>query len=733
MDTPSVVLAQLRTLKLSNGARVGDLPSNTVTPSTNVTSTLNVFISEHRHLAATAILKQQHPQRDEERLKRNAARETPSHVVSSDTVSRHNRQSELKSNRALQGTSSSSSNSGPGTGVVGGVSGGGIGHSGGVSSSSNNNNNNNNNNSAGKPNRLRPTPRSQQISEETHSKEGGATTTATATATTTTTTSASSVAQPSNAIEQLLRALPSTSIATVREPIPTPPSVAIVQPNVEPDAVRMTTVVAGDAANPKLLEPIDNLNAHRPIIRTAPPCDHRYIIVGDIHGCPAQLEELMAKVNYQQGKDCLILAGDLVNKGPDSIGAVRLAQKLGAIGVLGNHDYTLLNCIVRCRKQRQTVQEEQDPVMQLASSFPQGCEDYLRSLPHMLRIPKYNVLVVHAGLNVSYPIDSQDVYEIMHMRRLELLSNSGTGTSSSNNNNNSNSNVGGDDKRTRGKARWRAVVKGNRGDPWGEVWGGPELVVFGHDARAGLQQHRLAYGIDTGCVYGRELTCLVFGPADPAGTLVSVPGLPKYTNERQGLPPPAAPVYEHYADELAKLILRPTTRSVATPSGANGSRPVFLATPLNAAAASALPNNNNNTTGPAAEDGAASGLYAVERATLLSLIKTNELRAVKTLMSLPAYETAWLSLLDNRDEDYTGSFWIPLVQGILEGLLGHPTQSTPDYADDVLQLALEVCDELEAVRQVVTTQLQTLADREASGSFSLTKATAKFLRLVAVL
>ncbi|KAH9600644.1 hypothetical protein LSM04_008564 [Trypanosoma melophagium] len=332
----------------------------------------------------------------------------------------------------------------------------------------------------------------------------------------------------------------------------------------------------------------------------------------------------------------------------------------------------------------------------------------------------------------------------MHIRRLELMGNNSgahpSGTSTTNSTNSTNSTVG-DEKKSRAKARWRAVVKGNRGDPWGEVWTGPEVVVFGHDARAGLQRHRHAYGIDTGCVYGGELTCVIYGPADPAGRLVAVPGLPMYTNERQGLPPPAAPVYEQYADELAKLILRPTTRAV-TPSVANGSRPVFLAAPVDTNANA----NTNNTAGTAGnvstgtteEGGEATGrgLYAVERATLLSLIKSNELRAVKALMSLPIYETAWLALLDNRDGDYAASFWIPVVQGILEGLLTQSAStttaaSTPEYADDVLQLALEVCDELDAVRQVVATQLQTLAASEAAGTFPLTKATAKFLRLVA--
>jgi hypothetical protein len=68
---------------------------------------------------------------------------------------------------------------------------------------------------------------------------------------------------------------------------------------------------------------------------------------------------------------------------------------------------------------------------------------------------------------------------------------------------------------------------------WGARWPGPELVVFGHHATAGLQRHPHAVGLDTGCVYGGKLTAYVL----PDDRFVSVPARQVYAPvdaERQG-------------------------------------------------------------------------------------------------------------------------------------------------------------------------------------------------------
>ena len=225
----------------------------------------------------------------------------------------------------------------------------------------------------------------------------------------------------------------------------------------------------------------------------------RLLIVGDVHGCPEQLEQLLQSINFVQGIDQLVIAGDFVNKGPDSIGAVEKAMEYGALGVLGNHDWTLLDIHAKIASgeiQPFNKKNARDPFVRIARDIPDMCIRYLSSLPHVLRIPQYNLMVVHAGLNPSYPLIKQSIRDLTHIRRLEK------------------------DPETN---LYVSYEGGKIGQQWATAWDGPETVIFGHDARSGLQVEPHAFGLDTGCCYGGNLTGILF----PGAKLVSVPGVAK--------------------------------------------------------------------------------------------------------------------------------------------------------------------------------------------------------------
>ena len=76
------------------------------------------------------------------------------------------------------------------------------------------------------------------------------------------------------------------------------------------------------------------------------------LLVGDVQGCASALDGLLALAGFSPSRDHVVLLGDLVNRGPDSLGVLRRAAAWGnaATCLLGNHDLHLLAVAHGARK-----------------------------------------------------------------------------------------------------------------------------------------------------------------------------------------------------------------------------------------------------------------------------------------------------------------------------------------------------------------------------------------------
>lgn len=75
-------------------------------------------------------------------------------------------------------------------------------------------------------------------------------------------------------------------------------------------------------------------------------------MIGDVQGCNEALQKLLRKIDFSPSRDSAYLLGDLVNRGPDSLGVLRWAMEAGTSArcILGNHDLHLLGVAHNVRK-----------------------------------------------------------------------------------------------------------------------------------------------------------------------------------------------------------------------------------------------------------------------------------------------------------------------------------------------------------------------------------------------
>ena len=247
--------------------------------------------------------------------------------------------------------------------------------------------------------------------------------------------------------------------------------------------------------------------------------------VGDVQGCSPSLKALLKKLPT---KSSLIFLGDLVNRGPDSLGALRQLKSLQESGraecILGNHDLHLLAIEAGLRKAKglDTV----DAILKAPDR--KELIDWVRHRPMALSNGK--VLTVHAGVLPQWDLQqtiecAQEVEKALRSKSYkEFLANMYGNTP----NKWSNSLKGYERLRliTNTLTRMRfctpngqmefeskeGLENGPKGYiPWFNV---PKrktvdtLIYFGHWSTLGLLRHNNVIGLDTGCVWGGKLTAL---------------------------------------------------------------------------------------------------------------------------------------------------------------------------------------------------------------------------------
>ncbi len=254
--------------------------------------------------------------------------------------------------------------------------------------------------------------------------------------------------------------------------------------------------------------------------------------IGDVQGCYQPLRRLLLKINYKPAVDHLWFAGDLINRGPDSLEVLRFVRDLGtqASVVLGNHD---LHCIATAHGYRKlSAGDTLKPILEAPDSHE--LIEWLCQCPVLHEQPEYPHIMVHAGIPPGWDLDiargcareleavvrgpgrlkflrkmygnAPDQWQptLKHMKRLRYITNAFTRLRYCY----PDGRMDFDEKNPPGKQAAALL-------PWFEI---PDRktrglpIIFGHWATLQLRQvldpQHGVFHVDTGCVWGGTLTAL---------------------------------------------------------------------------------------------------------------------------------------------------------------------------------------------------------------------------------
>ena len=194
----------------------------------------------------------------------------------------------------------------------------------------------------------------------------------------------------------------------------------------------------------------------------------RTIIIGDIHGCFDELQDLLLLIGFSK-RDRVVAVGDLIVKGPKSREVLELFMSDGRFAtVIGNHDR-----VIRQHWRGEPVRLTRAQKLTAAELEPNRWQYYcfLRSLPYTINLGSH--LVVHAGVRPGVSLRHQMVSDMTGIRTMG------------------------------------ANPASRRGVPWYKIYRGRRVVLFGHWPAQEPRLAARAIGLDTGCVYGGALTAYI--------------------------------------------------------------------------------------------------------------------------------------------------------------------------------------------------------------------------------
>lgn len=251
--------------------------------------------------------------------------------------------------------------------------------------------------------------------------------------------------------------------------------------------------------------------------------------IGDIQGCLGSLQQLLKHVEFNPDNDRLLLAGDLVARGPDSLGTLRFLYSIkdNVHAVLGNHDLHLLALAhgKPARNKDQDLQailkaEDSDTLLQWLIEFPLLHEE-----------PEFNAVMAHAGMPPLWKLSeararANEIAAVLQSEQKQQYFDSMYG----------NTPINWDDSLS-GPDRWRVITNyftrmrfvNEKGDleldakgssymapkgyfPWFEHpkrKGSQRQILFGHWAALEGKTHvKNVHALDYGCVWGGKLAAL---------------------------------------------------------------------------------------------------------------------------------------------------------------------------------------------------------------------------------